>query len=234
MMASLSSFKSLHKSSTFSFINTRKHSPKSLIQSNKVAASGSFPKSKGLRVSAVSSLRGDTFDRREVLFLTTGILIGTLWQGRESEVAVASEFADMPALRGKDYGKTKMRYADYTETESGLQYKDLRVGSGPSPKMGETVVIDWDGYTVGYLGRIFEARNKTKGGPFEGNDKEFYKFTLGSQQVIPAFEEAIAGMAVGGIRRIIVPPELGYPDNDFNKMGPRPLTFSVLATKCLT
>nr|CAD1820492.1 unnamed protein product [Ananas comosus var. bracteatus] len=33
----------------------------------------------------------------------------------DKEVAVASEFADMPALRGKDYGKTKMRYPDYTE-----------------------------------------------------------------------------------------------------------------------
>jgi hypothetical protein len=31
---------------------------------------------------------------------------------------------------------------------------------------------------------------------------------------------------VGGIRRIIVPEELGYPDNDFNKAQPRPTTFS--------
>lgn len=31
---------------------------------------------------------------------------------------------------------------------------------------------------------------------------------------------------VGGIRRIIVPVELGYPDNDFNKAGPKPSTFS--------
>jgi len=31
---------------------------------------------------------------------------------------------------------------------------------------------------------------------------------------------------VGGIRRIIVPVELGYPDNDFNKLGPKPTTFS--------
>ncbi|KAH7683346.1 Peptidyl-prolyl cis-trans isomerase Fpr3/Fpr4-like protein [Dioscorea alata] len=117
----------------------------------------------------------------------------------------------VPALRGKDYGKTKMKFPDYTETQSGLQYKDLRVGDGPAPKLGETVVVDWDGYTIGYYGRIFEARNKTKGGSFE---------------VIPAFEEAVAGMASGGIRRIIVPPELGYPDNDFNKLGPRPMTFS--------
>lgn len=32
----------------------------------------------------------------------------------------------VPALRGKDYGKTKMRYSDYTETEAGLQYKVAR------------------------------------------------------------------------------------------------------------
>lgn len=166
------------------------------------------------------------FDRREVLLLAIGILVGAVLQNREHGAAIASEFADMPALRGKDYGKTKMRYPDYTETESGLQYKDLRAGSGPSPKKGETVVVDWDGYTIGYYGRIFEARNKTKGGSFEGDDKDYFKFKLGFQQVIPAFEEAIEGMALGGIRRIIVPPELGYPGNDFNKLGPRPTTFS--------
>ncbi|XP_042500516.1 peptidyl-prolyl cis-trans isomerase FKBP19, chloroplastic isoform X2 [Macadamia integrifolia] len=155
-----------------------------------------------------------------------GFIAAAMGDALKDGVAVASEFADMPAIRGKDYGKTKMRYPDYAETESGLQYKDLRAGSGPTPKMGETVVVDWDGYTIGYYGRIFEARNKTKGGSFEGDDKDYFKFTLGSQQVIPAFEEAILGMAAGGIRRIIVPPELGYPENDFNKSGPRPTTFS--------
>ncbi|XP_010543935.1 PREDICTED: peptidyl-prolyl cis-trans isomerase FKBP19, chloroplastic-like [Tarenaya hassleriana] len=89
-----------------------------------------------------------------------------------------------------------------------------------------SLVVDWDGYTIGYYGRIFEARNKTKGGSFVGDEKEFFKFTLGSHEVIPAFEEAVSGMALGGIRRIIVPPELGYPENDFNNSGPKPTTFS--------
>ncbi|KAK1272031.1 hypothetical protein QJS04_geneDACA020991 [Acorus gramineus] len=171
---------------------------------------------------------GGAFERRKVLLISTlGVFAGSSFPW-DSEVgaAVKSEFADMPALRGKDYGKTKMRYPDYTETESGLQYKDLRMGSGPSPKMGEMVVVDWDGYTIGYYGRIFEARNKTKGGSFEGDEKDFFKFRLGSQQVIPAFEEAIMGMAPGGVRRIIVPPELGYPESDYNKLGPKPTTFS--------
>jgi hypothetical protein len=50
---------------------------------------------------------------------------------------------------------------------------------------------------------------------------------VGKGEVIPGFEEAVRGMKVGGIRRIIVPPELGYPDNDYNKQGPKPTNFSV-------
>uniref|UniRef100_A0A7N2L985 peptidylprolyl isomerase n=1 Tax=Quercus lobata TaxID=97700 RepID=A0A7N2L985_QUELO len=147
---------------------------------------------------------GKVVERRKVLISSVGMLAaGFWWNASMDGVSVAAEYADMPALRGKDYGKTKMRYPDYTETESGLQYKDLRVGNGPIPKMGETVVVDWDGYTIGYYGRIFEARNKTKGGSFVGDDKDFFKFRIGSQEVIPAFEEAVSGMAPGGIRSCI-------------------------------
>ncbi len=48
-------------------------------------------------------------------------------------------------------------------------------------------------------------------------------------QVIPAFEEAMVGMRVGGVRRLIVPQELGYPGQppDFTKQGPTPGNFSV-------
>ena len=67
---------------------------------------------------------------------------------------------------------------------------------------------------------------QAKGGSF-ANDKDFYSFKVGDNAVIPAFEEAILGMRQGGVRRIVVPVELGYPDNDFNKLGPKPTTFSV-------
>ena len=51
-------------------------------------------------------------------------------------------------------------------------------------------------------------------------------------QVIPAFEEAMVGMRVGGVRRLIVPQELGYPGQppDFTKQGPTPGNFSVSKT----
>lgn len=55
------------------------------------------------------------------------------------------------------------RYPDYVLTDSGLQYKDLRDGSGDTASKGSRVTVDWDGYTLGYYGRPFEARNKVPG-----------------------------------------------------------------------
>ncbi|GMH45436.1 hypothetical protein BSKO_13393 [Bryopsis sp. KO-2023] len=136
------------------------------------------------------------------------------------------DFEKMEGIRGKDYGKSRMRVPDYVKSSSGLQYQDLITGKGDDVQEGNTLLIDWDGYTIGYYGRPFEARNKTKGGAFVGDDKDFYKVTLGAHKVIPGFEEALYGMKVGGIRRFIVPVELGYPNNDFNTLGPKPSTFS--------
>ena len=53
--------------------------------------------------------------------------------------------------------------------------------------------------------------------------------------MIPAFEEAMVGMKVGGVRRLIVPQELGYPGQppDFTKQGPTPGNFSV-SDACLS
>lgn len=227
-MASISAIGPLSKCSLFSVEKAsavrwhRRIAPKSYHEEERFL----YPRLSSSREKGGPTDCTPRFERREIVISSIGILVGSMWIASKDMVAMGSEFADMPALRGKDYGKTKMRYPDYIETESGLQYKDLRAGSGPTPKMGEMVVVDWDGYTIGYYGRIFEARNKTKGGSFEGDDKEFFKFRIGSQEVIPAFQEAVLGMAPGGIRRIIVPPELGYPENDFNKSGPKPTTFS--------
>ncbi|KAK9841771.1 hypothetical protein WJX81_001978 [Elliptochloris bilobata] len=166
-----------------------------------------------------------SLQRRQALLgaAAAGAALLTLAPPAHAEV---KGYEPMSALKGKDYGKERQRYSDYVRTPSGLQYQDLRPGEGPAPKPGSTVTVDWDGYTIGYYGRPFEARNKAKGGSFVGDNKDFFRFRLGERSVIPAFEEAVQTMKVGGIRRIIVPVELGYPNNDMNALGPRPLTFS--------
>jgi len=66
-----------------------------------------------------------------------------------------------------------------------------------------------EGYTIGYYGRIFKAKNGVKGGAFDA-DTEFERFVIGSGTVVPGLEEGILGMTVGGVRQIVVPPELRY------------------------
>ena len=70
----------------------------------------------------------------------------------------------MPSLEGKDYGKSKYSYPDFVQLPDGLQYKTMKEGTGAEMTEDKKAVIDWDGYTLGYYGRPFEARNKSKGG----------------------------------------------------------------------
>jgi FKBP-type peptidyl-prolyl cis-trans isomerase len=144
-----------------------------------------------------------------------------------AEFQTSNEY--MPSLEGKDYGKSKYVYPDFVQLPDGLQYKTMKEGTGAEMTSGKKAVIDWDGYTLGYYGRPFEARNKSKGGAFTGDDKEFVRFTADDPKIIPAFREAVLGMRAGEIRRVIVPggSELSYPQGrKWKTMGPQPSNFS--------
>lgn len=82
-------------------------------------------------------------------------------------------------------------------TPSGLKYQDLRVGDGPSPKMGQTVSVNY----IGWLENGTEFNNSyTTGKPAE--------FKLGG--VIEGWNEGLQTMKVGGKRRLIIPSRLAY------------------------
>lgn len=84
-------------------------------------------------------------------------------------------------------------------TPSGLQYEELRVGTGAAARAGQDVVVHYTGWLTD--GRKFDS-SKDRGDPF--------RFGLGRGQVIAGWDEGVAGMAVGGQRKLTIPPELGY------------------------
>ena len=90
-----------------------------------------------------------------------------------------------------------------TTTADGLQIIDTQVGTGPSPKKGQTVVVNYTGwlYTNGKKGTKFDS-SVDHGQPFE--------FPLGMGQVIHGWDEGVATMKVGGKRTLIIPPALAY------------------------
>ena len=88
-------------------------------------------------------------------------------------------------------------------TPSGLQYEDTINGSGAEAATGNHVAVHYTGwlYNNGEAGAKFDS-SKDRGQPF--------RFPLGGGQVIRGWDEGVAGMRVGGARRLVIPPELGY------------------------
>ena len=86
-----------------------------------------------------------------------------------------------------------------TKTASGLEYEDVKVGTGASPSTGQTAVVHYTGWLLD--GKKFDS-SKDRGQPFT--------FAVGRGQVIKGWDEGVATMKVGGVRKLIIPPELGY------------------------
>ena len=88
-------------------------------------------------------------------------------------------------------------------TASGLQYEDTTEGHGATAAAGNFVSVHYTGwlYSDGVAGAKFDS-SKDRGQPFQ--------FSLGGGQVIRGWDEGVAGMKVGGTRRLIIPASLGY------------------------
>ncbi|HEY0253730.1 MAG TPA: FKBP-type peptidyl-prolyl cis-trans isomerase [Kofleriaceae bacterium] len=86
---------------------------------------------------------------------------------------------------------------------TGLQFEDTQVGTGASPRNGQTCVMHYTGwlYQNGQKGQKFDS-SVDRGDPFE--------FAIGVGQVIKGWDEGVASMKVGGKRTLVIPPELGY------------------------
>ena len=94
-------------------------------------------------------------------------------------------------------------------TASGLKYQDIKVGKGPVPKQGQTVVVHYTGTLTN--GTKFDS-SRDRGQPFE--------FQYGVQPVIQGWVEGLSTMRVGGRRKLIIPPSLGYGERDMGRIPP--------------
>lgn len=113
-------------------------------------------------------------------------------------------FAAALALAAVGTSTAAMAQAGKTmTTPSGLQITDSKVGTGATPKTGQTCVMHYTGwlYVNGAKGQKFDS-SVDRGQPFE--------FPIGTRRVIAGWDEGVASMKVGGKRTLIIPPELGY------------------------
>ncbi len=80
--------------------------------------------------------------------------------------------------------------------------EDLRVGTGQEAMNGDILSVDYTGWL--YCPNAHE----NKGMPFDSGSN--LQFTLGVGEVIQGWDRGLLGMRVGGLRRIVIPPERGY------------------------
>jgi peptidylprolyl isomerase len=83
-------------------------------------------------------------------------------------------------------------------TPEGVKYTDLVVGTGASPMKGQAIVVHYTGTLTD--GSVFDSSRT--GDPFA--------FHFGAGEVIKGWDLGLAGMKVGGKRKLVIPPELGY------------------------
>jgi FKBP-type peptidyl-prolyl cis-trans isomerase len=88
---------------------------------------------------------------------------------------------------------------DGVKTPSGLQYWDIRVGTGEVAKDGSHVKVHYTGWRT--TGKKFDSSVDAHQ-PFD--------FTIGAGEVIKGWDEGVAGMKVGGKRQLRIPAELGF------------------------
>lgn len=104
---------------------------------------------------------------------------------------------------------TEVDPADYTETDSGLQFYDIKEGDGATPEEGQTVIVHYTGWLED--GTKFDS-SLDRGQPFS--------FPLGTGSVIAGWDEGVATMKVGGMRQLRIPADLAYGEGGSGNIPP--------------
>jgi FKBP-type peptidyl-prolyl cis-trans isomerase FkpA len=110
-----------------------------------------------------------------------------------------NDFRRVPIVSANDFAPQLHVDLDaMLETRTGLRYQDLQAGTGVEARAGNTVAVHYTGWLSD--GREFDS---SVGG-------EPLTFPLGRGAVIDGWDEGVAGMRVGGKRKLVIPPALGY------------------------
>ena len=126
-------------------------------------------------------------------------------------VALATALALAPAIAQEQ--KTEKSETKMHTNPSGLQWTDIKEGTGETPKPGQIVVVDYTGWLFenGQKGTKFDS-SVDRGQPIE--------FPIGQGRVIKGWDEGVGSMKVGGKRTLIIPPDIAYGTRGRGKIPP--------------
>jgi FKBP-type peptidyl-prolyl cis-trans isomerase FkpA len=157
----------------------------------------------------------NTAIRTGVFVAAAGLLV---WAGiaynhkSEQKAAVSAEAARQEAQKQQE-----QQAQDIQKIMDQLKKDDVKVGTGAEAKAGDTITVHYVGTFTN--GTKFDS-SRDRGTPFT--------FELGAGSVIQGWDLGLVGMKVGGIRKLSIPPELGYGPSDYQTIpGGSTLLFEV-------
>lgn len=121
-------------------------------------------------------------------------------------IALASLLLAGCGSRNSEAGGASAAPASPTAEEARLKIIELKAGQGPAIASGQAAAVH-------YTGWLFDANAPdNKGTKFDSSlDRgQPFVFQLGAGQVIPGWDEGVAGMSMGQQRRLVIPPGMGY------------------------
>jgi len=167
------------------------------------------------RFVKLDAIRTDEFNLR--LYGNTAVVTGRATYVRDQKPLGQSSHIETWVKRADAAGKIRWQAVSWVSmpikasvlgakamtTQSGLRYEDIVTGTGPSPQSGQEVTVHYTG--------MFEDGTKFESSLDTGQP---IKFKIGVGRVIKGWDEGVMTMKVGGKRKLVIPPQLGY--------GPRP------------
>jgi peptidylprolyl isomerase len=136
-----------------------------------------------------------------VIFFGLLFLVSVGLSNNRASEAIASPLPEQTVVASADQEMTteENTSGNMVTTESGLKYEVIKEGVGATPEPGQTVTVHYTG-TLEDGTKFDSSRDRAQ--PFS--------FPIGQGRVIKGWDEGLSTMKVGGRRRLVIPPELGY------------------------
>jgi len=180
----------------YAIFATSKNSHKKVLSTTKIAQTDATSESTLRTSNEQSTVQGQNSDSLSVNSGQSGIgLQGNLGQSSNTN---SNNTQKLP-------GPESFGQYDQYSTATTAMFAEPVVGTGKAATQGKKVAVIYQGWLTN--GQLFDQSKTNDQGQLEP-----FIFTLGGNQVIQGWEQGIAGMKVGGQRRLIIPPSVGYGD----------------------